>query len=132
MGLLKGLFGGLFQESRIKVKMNLTPEEMELRKSALIEYIRINKATERLRCMANDCTMLYKQGFIEHEFFNSVMIETMKKAQQLIPKSGTLKAKLVQLGVPVELLELINKGLYSNAAKHLTKLGISPNILNAL
>ena len=132
MGLLRGLFGGLFQESRIKVKMNLTPEEMELRKSALIEYIRINKATERLRCMANDCTMLYKQGFIEHEFFNTVMIETMKKAQQLIPKSGTLKAKLVQLGVPVELLELINKGLYENAAKHLSKLGISTSILNAL
>jgi len=132
MGLLRSLFRGLFQESRIKIKMNLTREELEMRNSALIEYIRLNKATERLRCMANDCTMLYKQGFIDNAFFNTVMVETMKRAQQLIPKSGALKSKLVQLGIPVDLLEMINKGLYDNVSKHLVKLGIPPSIFNSL
>ena len=132
MGFLRSLFGGLFQESHIKVKANLTPTEEELRRSILIEYIRLNKATNRLRNLGNDCTMLYKNGYVDKEFFNKVMMETMRTAQKIVPKIGTLKTKLIQLGVPPNMLDLIAKGFFTKISKNLEKLGISMEIVNRL
>lgn len=132
MGFFKSIFGGLFQESKLKVKTKLTPEEDAYRRSALIEYIRLSKATQRLRNMGQDCTSLYSNGYVDRNFFNNVMLETMRTAQKIIPKIGTLKSKLLHLGVPKQLLEYISDGKFNHIAKSLTAMGISMELVKRL
>ncbi|MGQ4913337.1 MAG: hypothetical protein ACP6IU_01165 [Candidatus Asgardarchaeia archaeon] len=132
MGLFKSIFGGLFQESRLKVKTKLTPEEEAYRRSALIEYIRLTKATHRLRNIGQDCTALYSNGYVDRNFFNTVMLETMRTAQKIIPKIGTLKSKLLHLGVPKELLERISNGQFNSIAKNLNALGVPMDLVKKL
>ncbi|MHA1596497.1 MAG: hypothetical protein ACTSYT_00985 [Candidatus Asgardarchaeia archaeon] len=123
---------GLFQEESYVVKKDLSPKEFEMRKSMFLEYLRLIKAKEKLKCLGEDVTFLYKNGYVEKGFFNKVMITIMRVTQDVVPKIGILKTKLLSLGISKKVLEEISHNTNKIPEKLLHTLGISTDITRKL
>jgi len=130
--MFKNKLLGLFQEESYVVKKDLSPKEFEIRRSIFLEYLRLVKAKEKLRCLGEDVTFLYKNGYVDKDFFNEVMITIMKVTQDVVPKIGILKTKLLSLGISKKVLEKISCGTSKIPEKLLHTLGISTDIVRKL